>query len=160
MAPGQLNATMRRLFRLPVCLYRWRFSWLLGHRFLLLVHTGRRTGLLRYTVLEVLEFRNVTCEAIVMSGWGRNADWPRNIKATPDCIEIVIGSRQFKASYRLLGDDEAIDAIASYERRNRLLAPIVRAGFTWVLGWRYDGSDMARRRVAAEKPCIAFRPLR
>lgn len=89
---------------------------------------------------------------------GCNASWLRNIEAAPDCVEIVIGSRQFKASYRRLGSDEAIAVIAGYERRNRLIAPLVRAGFSWLLGWPYDSSDAARSRAAAEKPYIAFRP--
>jgi hypothetical protein len=54
----------------------------------------------------------------------------RNIEAAPDCVEIVIGSRQFKASYRRLGSDEAIAVIAGYERRNRFIAPLVRPGFS------------------------------
>ena len=48
-------------------LYRWKCGWLLGHRFLLLIHVGRRTGLRRCTVLEVLEYRKEGSEAVVMS---------------------------------------------------------------------------------------------
>jgi hypothetical protein len=55
-------------------LYRWRLGWLLGHRFLLVVHVGRRTGVRHETVLEVVSFDGVTSDAIVMSGWGRTAD--------------------------------------------------------------------------------------
>jgi deazaflavin-dependent oxidoreductase (nitroreductase family) len=160
MAPARLNGAMRRLFRAPVWLYRWKCGWLLGHRFLLLIHTGRRSGLRRYTVLEVMEFRKAACEAVVMSAWGRNADWLRNIEEAPSRFQIVIGSRRFAATYRVLGTDEAASVIAGYERRNRLIAPIIRAGLSWLLGWRYDGSEHARRRAAAQVPYIAFRPVR
>jgi len=40
----------RLAFRLPIYLYRLNLGWLLGHRFLMLVHRGRRSGLLRETV--------------------------------------------------------------------------------------------------------------
>jgi deazaflavin-dependent oxidoreductase (nitroreductase family) len=159
MAP-QLNGTMRRLLRAPVWLYRFRCGCLLGYRFLLLIHKGRRTGMQRYTVLEVMEFRDADCEAVVMSAWGRNADWLCNIEETPDCPQIVIGSKRFTATYRILGVDEAFKVIAGYEQRNRLIAPVIRAGLSWLFGWRYDGSEQACRRAATQVPYIAFRPLR
>jgi deazaflavin-dependent oxidoreductase (nitroreductase family) len=83
MAATRLNTTLRRLFRAPVYLYRWKCGWLLGHRFLLLINIGRRTGLRRYTVLEIMEYRKEGPEAVVMSAFGPNADWLRNIEATP-----------------------------------------------------------------------------
>ena len=49
MGATRLNSTLRRLFRAPVYLYCWSGGWLLGHRFLLLIHVGRRTGLRRQT---------------------------------------------------------------------------------------------------------------
>ena len=39
---------------MPIYLYRLDLGRLLGHRFLLLVHRGRKSGLLRETVLEVI----------------------------------------------------------------------------------------------------------
>ena len=57
-------------FRAPVYLYRWRLGWLLGHRLLLLTHIGRRTGLRRQTVLEVVEYRKEIPEAVVVNGFG------------------------------------------------------------------------------------------
>jgi deazaflavin-dependent oxidoreductase (nitroreductase family) len=157
MGTTRLNGTLRRLFRAPVYLYRWKCGWLLGHRFLLLIHLGRRTGLRRHTVLEVMEYRQEGPEAVVMSAFGRNADWLRNIEATPG-PEIVIGSQHFVAAHRFLDEEEAIRVITGYERRNRLIAPIIRAVLSRLLGWRYDGSNRARRRLVAKLPLIAFRP--
>ena len=87
---------VRRLFRAPVYLYRWNFGWLLGRRFLLLIHIGRRTGLLRHTILEVMAYRQEGPEAVVMSAFGRNADWLRNIEATLG-PEVNVGSQHFIA---------------------------------------------------------------
>jgi deazaflavin-dependent oxidoreductase (nitroreductase family) len=158
MAATRLNAALRHIFRAPVYLYRWRCGWLLGHRFLLLIHVGRRTRLTRYTVLEIMEFRHDVPEMIVMSGFGPNADWLRNVEVTDP--EVVVGSKRFAASHRFLDAEEAARALAGYERRNRLLAPIVRIVLSRLLGWRYDGSERARRQVVAELPLIAFRPVR
>jgi hypothetical protein len=38
------HCLLRLLFRTPTMLYRIRMGWLLGDRFLLLTHTGRKTG--------------------------------------------------------------------------------------------------------------------
>jgi deazaflavin-dependent oxidoreductase (nitroreductase family) len=157
--PGRPGAGLRRLLQLPAWLYRRNCGWLLGKRFLLLIHIGRRTRLTRSTVLEVMEYRETTGEAVVASGWGRHAEWLRNIDATPN-FEIVLGTRRFAAAHRVLGVDEAAEVLAGYERRNRLAGPIIRLVLGRLLGWRYDGSDTARRRAAAQLPLIAFRPLR
>ena len=63
---------------------------MLGHRFLLLIHVGRRTGLRRHTVLEVMEYRREGPEAVVMSAFGRNADWLRNIGGSFDIAIISL----------------------------------------------------------------------
>ena len=152
-----LTSLRRRLFRAPVVLYHWGFSRLLGHRFVLLIHVGRRTGRRRETVLEVMEFGPQGPEIVVMSGFGRHPDWLRNIEAAPH-PQVAIGTQRFAASWRRLGIDEAVQVIADYERRNRLALPIVHPVLSRLLGWRYDGSAAARRRAAEQLPVIGFRP--
>ncbi|HJU17336.1 MAG TPA: nitroreductase family deazaflavin-dependent oxidoreductase [Stellaceae bacterium] len=149
----------RLLFRAPVYLYRWRCGRLLGRRFLLLIHTGRRTGRRRETVLEVVEYREAGPELVVVSAFGRNADWLRNIAATPG-PEVVIGRERFVAAHRLLDPEEAMGVIERYEQRNRLVAPIVRRVLSRLLGWPYRGSASDRRRLVDELPFVAFRPRR
>ncbi len=157
MPTTRLNPVLRGLFRAPAYLYRWRCGWLLGRRFLLLVHTGRCTGLRRETVLEIMEYRDEGPEVVVMSAFGPKSDWLRNIQATPG-PEVVIGSRRFTAVHRILGADEAVEVIAGYEQRNRLIAPIIYAVLSRLLGWRYVGSELDSRWLAAHLPLIAFRP--
>jgi len=50
------------LFKLPLLLYRLRLGWLLGKRFMLLTHVGRRSGKVRRTILAVLRFDETTKE--------------------------------------------------------------------------------------------------
>ena len=152
-----MSKTLRWLLQAPAYLYRWRLGWLLGHRFLLLIHIGRRSGRRYSTVLEIVEYRPKGPEAIVISAFGPNANWLRNIAANPN-PEVVIGSRHFIAAYRFLDQDEAARVLAGYERRNRFAMPIIRAVLSRLLGWPYDGSDEHRRRVAAQLPFVAFRP--
>ncbi|HKW92211.1 MAG TPA: nitroreductase family deazaflavin-dependent oxidoreductase [Methylomirabilota bacterium] len=146
------------LLRAPVYLYRWRLGWLLGHRCLLLTHIGRRSGLRRHTVLEVVEYRRDGPEVVVAAGFGPDSDWVRNIEANSSAEEVTVGSQRFVASHRFLREEEAVRVIESYEQRNRLIAPIVRRGFSWLLGWRYRGGASDRRRLVRQLPLIAFRP--
>jgi deazaflavin-dependent oxidoreductase (nitroreductase family) len=132
-------------------------GWLLGHRFLLLTHIGRRSGRRRETVLEVVDYRPGGPEIVVVSAYGGAAGWLRNIQATRH-TEIAIGKKHFFATYRILGQEEAIEVIRGYEHRNRLIGPIVRLGLGAFLGWRYRGSESDRRRLVTQLPLIAFRP--
>ena len=156
-ASTRSKGKLSRLFRLPVYLYHWRCAWLLGHRFLLLIQIGRRTGLRRETVLEIIEYRKEGPEAVVMSAFGRNADWLRNIEATPG-PEVVIGSHRFAAVHRFLEEEEAVSAITGYEARNWLIGLIIRRVLSRLLGWKYRGSANDRRRLVKQLPLIAFRP--
>jgi F420H(2)-dependent quinone reductase len=109
-------------------------------------------------VLEVVEYREKGPEFVVVSGFGPDSDWVRNIEARPG-EEVTVGSQHFIASHHFLGEDEAMAVIKGYERRNRLIAPIVRHGFSWLLGWRYRGGENDRRQLVRQLPLIAFRPV-
>lgn len=151
------NRLARSLLRAPVHLYHWRLGPLLGRRFLLLIHTGRRTGKRRETVLEVAEYRPAGSEAVVISAFGRNAGWLRNLEADPE-PEVVIGRQRFVAVHRILDADEAVSVVRGYEQRNRLLGPVIRLALSRFLGWPYRGTEGDRRRLVQELPLIAFRP--
>jgi deazaflavin-dependent oxidoreductase (nitroreductase family) len=126
-----------------------------------LTHVGRRSGVRHQTVLEVMEYRNhgknADPEIIVMSGFGRNANWLLNIEATPEA-EVTIGGRHFAAAHRILDVDEAVKVVRGYEQRNQLLAPIIRSVLSRLLGWKYFGSESDHRRLVAQLPLVAFSP--
>jgi deazaflavin-dependent oxidoreductase (nitroreductase family) len=152
--PGRL---LRAMLGAPARLYDWHLGWLLGHRFLRLTHTGRHTGRTYRTVLEVVGTDPAFDEVTVMAGLGTRADWYRNITARP-ATEIAIGRRRFTPEHRVLGEVEAAMALANYERRNRLAAPVIRIVLSRLVGWHYDASPQARARLVRELPLIAFRP--
>lgn len=147
---------MRVVFRAPVRLYDHGLGWMFGTRFVCLTHFGRRSGRRYRTVLEVIGTHED--EVMVIAGLGPSSDWFRNVEAgCPTSIEI--GTRSFTAEHRVLGEPEAVGVIAAYERRNRLIRPIVRRVLSVLLGRRYDGSDSARTEVARRLPVVAFRPV-
>lgn len=152
-----LKPWLRALFDLPNAVYAGGFGAILGRRFLQLTHTGRRSGQRFTVVVEVVRYDGSTGEATVVSGYGRSADWFRNLEAGgPAAVDFGRGPRP--AAYRVLGLEEAEAVYAAYERRNLLIALLVRWTLTVLLGWRYDGSAEARRRMVAELPMVALRP--
>jgi deazaflavin-dependent oxidoreductase (nitroreductase family) len=155
--PAPPGGALRLLLGLPVHLYRARLGFLLGHRFLLLVSTGRKTGLRRETVLEVVHYDPTTRESIVLAGWGRRAGWLHNVEAGL-AGEVRTGRDRYVPDHRLVPPDEAAVVLAEYERRNRVIAPIVRAVLGRLLGWGYDGSPDARRRAVEQLPLVGLRP--
>ena len=153
-APGP---TTIKLLRAPTRLYDWHAGWILGRRFLRLTHIGRRSGRQYQTMLEVIGENRATREVIVMAGLGRSANWYRNLQ-THEATEVAIGRERFTPRHRELRGSEASTVLVEYERRNRLITPIVRRVLSWLVGWRYDGTDTARRQLVAELPVIGLRP--
>lgn len=152
--PGPM---LRRVLRAPATLERWHLGWLLGRRFLVLTHVGRRSGRRHRTVLEVVGTDPATGEVMVMAGFGRASDWYRNLQVQ-EAIEVAVGRRRFRPVHRELGEQAAASVLAEYERRNRWMSPVVHRVLSALVGWPYDGSEEARRRLVRELPVVAFRP--
>lgn len=157
MSSEALRPWLIRVLRAPAVLYDWHLGWLLGRRFLRLTHRGRRSGRCYRMMLEVIANDRARHEVFVMVGLGRRAQWYRNVIAG-GAVELAIASERFRPDYRELAPAEATAVLGDYERRNRLLAPIVRAVLGRLVGWRYDGSPAARERLVSERPILAFRP--
>jgi len=145
------------LLGLPTYLYRAHLGFLLGHRFLLLVHEGRRSGRRHETPLEVVHYDKASREAIVAAGWGRKTQWLHNVEAGL-AREVQIGRERWAPAFRILPPDEAAALLSEYERHSGMPKALVRAVLSRLLGWRYDGSLEARRRAAAQLPLIGLRP--
>lgn len=152
---GQRGGYAVSMWRAPVRFYDHGLGWLLGRRFLCLTHQGRTSGKRYRTVLEVLAIEGD--EVMVIAGTGPSADWFRNLAAgSPGSVQI--GRIVFAADHRALGAEEAAGVVADYERRHRLVAPVVRKVLSALVGWPYDGSPAARHRLVRQLPLVAFRP--
>jgi hypothetical protein len=83
----------------------------------------------------------------VISAFGRNAGWLRNIQAMSS-FEPIVGARRFAAVYRFLDETEAARVLTGYQRRNWLIAPIIRL----VLSRLLAGDMTGRNNRAAGSP--------
>jgi deazaflavin-dependent oxidoreductase (nitroreductase family) len=138
---------------LPIYLYRLDLGWLLGHRFLLLVHRGRRSGLLRETVLEVLLYDPAARESLVLSAWGEEADWYRNVAASP-ALEVRTGGQRYVPQQRFLAPEENHAVIVEYSRRHPRAFRLFAGAFGYPLG----GTEAMRRGFASSLRLVGFRP--
>src|SRR5215203_826612 len=147
------TGALRLAFRLPIYLYRLGLGQLLGNRFMLLTHRGRRSGRVYQTALEVVRYDPSLRATVVASGWGERSDWYRNLKAHP-ALEIRTGRERYAPEQRFLTPEEVYREIVDYERRHPWAVRIVPS----LLGFRLDGSDAARRAFANSVRMVAFRP--
>lgn len=107
----------RRLMRAPTWIYKARAGALFGSRVLMLEHIGRKSGAPRYAVLEVLD-HPAPDVYVIASGFGRKAQWFRNIQANPR-VRVYAGSRApRRATARVLGQQEADSTLADYRGRH------------------------------------------
>ncbi len=138
----------RLLARLPIWLYRMQLGWLLGRRFLLLTHIGRKTGVARRTVLEVVDRHQRTGTYFVAAAWGERAQWLRNIQQNPK-VGLSVGRQRFAAVAERLPVDEAERVLRTYAQRHRIamraLVRLLRSSDPHVL--------------AQTLPIVALRPL-
>lgn len=49
--------------------------------------------------------------------------------------------------------------LADYERRNRMIAPVLRRVLSRLAGFRCDGSAAGRHRLVEALPLLAFSPI-
>lgn len=106
-----MTGVRRALFRLPIAFYRLGLGWLLGRRFLLLTHTGRRSGLRRHTVLEVVDSEGSA--PIVVSGFGPKSDWFRNLGVDP-AVEVAWARDRFAARASVVSPPAAAEVFRRY----------------------------------------------
>lgn len=154
---GASARALRLVFMLPSRLYRRGWGWLLGRHFLALSHTGRRTGALHTTVVEVVHRDPVRDEYIVMAAFGRHSDWYRNIHTNP-ARQVVVGRRMFTPVYRELRDQDAVRLLEDYEERRWWWGPLLPWLMTKLLGEPYRSTREHRLTVVRERPMIAFTP--
>ncbi len=144
----------RVAFRLPIWLYHLRLGWLLGDRVLLLTHIGRKSGMPRQAVIEVVRHDPDSDTYIIASGFGAQVDWLRNIQQNPNVV-VQSGARRLEAVAERLPLDVAADELRSYAARYPRAFRILTKR---LLGQELDGSAESCRRLAADVPVVALRP--
>ena len=148
------HGLLRFGFRLPIWLYRFHLGWVLGERFLMLTHTGRKSGLLRQTVIEVVRHDKPTDTYFVASGFGSKSDWLLNIKHNPN-VAITIGQRTVSAQATQLSEADGAKELFDYGQRH----PIAFKELSHLLiGQSLDVTEENCRQFAKSAPLIAFEP--
>jgi deazaflavin-dependent oxidoreductase (nitroreductase family) len=145
---------LRTLFQVPKVLYRLGLGRLLGHHFMLLAHTGRTSGRVYRTVLEVVHYDARTHESIVCSGWGTRADWYRNVLSSPPLEVRTADERYPSPTFRVLPPQDNYAVVADYTRR----MPAIARPLLYHLGFDVRASEPQRRAHSEQLLLVAFRP--
>lgn len=145
---------LRLAFRVPIWFYRAHLGRLLGYRFVLLTHTGRKSGLPRQTVLEVVRYDKSTGACIVASGWNTKSDWFQNVTANP-IIVIQIGNHCSAATAKRLSPDAGAKELLDYSRRH----PLALGELVKFMGYRLDGTEDDICALGRMIPMLAFTPI-
>lgn len=140
-----------RLMRAPILVYRARLGIVFGSRMLMLEHVGRRSGLRRQVVLEVIE-HPAPDAYVVASGFGDRAQWYRNVQACPR-VRVSVGRRvSVPATARVLEPSEADGVLRRYTARHprawRRLKPVIEATLGAPVTEEHTGLPMVEFRFA------------
>lgn len=147
--PGKLS---RLFFRAPILLYRLKLGWLMGKRFVRITHTGRKSGLPRDVVVEVVDYIPEDNTFMVAAAWGDRSDWYRNIIQTPE-VMVQVGNKRWPGIAVRLDEPEAREALANYAQRHTTAF----RSLTKVLGFESEDIDTSVSEMARELPLIALR---
>lgn len=140
------------IFKSPLLLYRLGLGWILGKRFMLLTHLGRRSGKVHRTVLAILRFDAETKEMMAISAWSAS-DWYRNIQASP-ALQVETGFTHYAPVQRPLSPQEIATLFVDYSRKHPIFCRII----CQIPGWRWDSSYEEFLELARTLRGVAFRP--
>ncbi|MCP4424135.1 MAG: nitroreductase family deazaflavin-dependent oxidoreductase [Chloroflexi bacterium] len=145
----------RWLFRAPIWLYKVGLGGLMGERFLLLNHVGRKSGLPRQAVVEVAHYNPDNGAYLIASGWGKSADWHKNLLKTPE-IKIQVGWRKMGVTAVPLTSEQSGEAMVDYARRYPQAAKILMKR---LLGVEMEGTEADYRALGQDVvPFISLQP--
>jgi deazaflavin-dependent oxidoreductase (nitroreductase family) len=115
----------------------------------MLEHTGRKTGIRRYVVLEAVDHPDPRTY-IVAAGFGDRAQWLRNVRATPR-VRVYAGSRRpAPATARPLTSEETVAALTAYARRHTRAWTALKPVFENTLGARIDSDGTSLPMVTLD----------
>lgn len=144
----------RALYRAPISLYRLGLGGLLGRRFVLLNHTGRKSAQPRQAVLEVVDYDKATDTCTIVSAWGDQSDWYQNILKEPD-VTIQLGRRELAVTADPFSPEASGEAMVAYARRH----PRAAKSLMGLLGFEVSGSEEEYRQLGRDHlRFVALRP--
>ncbi len=126
----------RFFYRFPILFYKWGWGGLFGKRMLLLNHIGRKSGLERKAVLEVVNHDPETNTFIVNAGFGPKSDWYQNLLARPN-VSIVFGKDKIEVRAKSIHGEAGGEFLLGYSKQHPKEAKILSK----LLGYEVDGTD-------------------
>jgi len=147
------NRVLGATLRFPGTIYALHLGWIFGHRFLLLTHRGRKSGLIHQTPLEVIHYERATRTSTVISAWGEKSDWYRNIQKSP-ALQIQTGRDRYVPEQRFLTEEERDRELELYARNHGPSAKVLSRMFQF----KFADDPVERRKFAAACRMVAFRP--
>lgn len=150
--PKPPSKRMAMLLRLPIWLYKLGLGWMLGNRFLMIEHIGRKSGLKRKTVLEVVRHDKLDDTYYVLSGWGKKADWYQNVIKTPE-VGVHVGFRKFTAIARQMAVEIAERELLDYAQNH----PVALRELINIIGYQVEPNEEGILKLAQELPVIALK---
>ncbi|GAA3165587.1 nitroreductase family deazaflavin-dependent oxidoreductase [Nonomuraea salmonea] len=149
--PAPPTGLRRKLWRLPILLYRLGLGALLGGRVMLLNHVGRVSGLPRQVVIEVVEHDENGY--VAASGFGVKADWYRNVTASPE-VTIQVGGRVHPVTAVPLPAEAGAVIMARYASQH----PTAARRLCKLMGYAVDESQDDYHEVGKHIPFVRFVP--
>lgn len=150
------KGVLRWFLRAPIWLYHAGLGFLLGERFLMFRHIGRKTGLPRETVVEIVTHDPRLDRYYIASGWGEHADWLRNIEKTPE-VFVQTGRRKFKGMSRRLHGEEGTLALLEYAQEHPFAFRTLAKN---MMGEALTADRSGCETLAARIPIVAIDPIR
>ena len=145
---------VRLAFRTPIRLYQMGLGKLLGDRILELTHIGRKSGLPRHTVLEVVRHDKTSGVYYIAVGFGEHSDWYKNILKNPN-VEVQSAGARLKAIAVQLSPEEAGDELVRYSHQHTTaFKELVR-----FMGYRVDGTDADIHALGQYLHMFALKPV-
>lgn len=154
--PGPLLAWFNRA---PSYLFRAHLGVLVGPRLVMLTTVGRRSGLVRRTVVEVFAGDptpgGTGLPVIeVVASRGTRSDWYANA-VVMGRVRVDWMARRGRAEVHRLGLDERVGLLAEYTRRHRRAAATLTKA---VLDEPFTGRPAQLRRLASEVRALRLVP--
>jgi deazaflavin-dependent oxidoreductase (nitroreductase family) len=142
----------RKMWRLPIWLYRAHLGWLITSHFLLLETVGRKSGQVRRAVLEVLKRDKANDVYYLAAGFGPTSDWYLNLIKTPRA-KIQSGFRKADVIAEVLSVEDAGEIIMDYARRY----PTAIRTLAKIIGYEVGKGEVDYRAFAKMVPIVALK---
>ncbi|MCP4138685.1 MAG: nitroreductase family deazaflavin-dependent oxidoreductase [Chloroflexi bacterium] len=135
--------------RMPIYFCKVGLGGLFKERFLLLTHTGRKSGLARKAVLEVVDKDSENY--YIVSGFGEKSQWFKNIMHTPQ-VNIQVGQKKMNALAERLPANDGFRVLENYAKAH----PKALKELSRLMGVSYDGSKKDLEKMATILPVLAL----